>query len=263
VSFPSVTRLPEGLLAGLTPDRVNTRLLTPVRVHFAAQFGPRGLTPFIPPAVDPATPSAPASLEATIRHWLETPDPSTLVLVGQDAAGSEAALAWFANALASVPTPGATAAVPLELDLLQMLLPEQRGRSLSRIKLASQALEQRLSIQPSPSQIEADLRSGALVLVVTDFDRVAEWVGEAGATRMLEAELKDVQEVRKDGYEPGSVAVVVRRGESAPRDERIRVPYEIEIETEAGKQLRSADIELTKIDGMWKVVRVGIAPQPR
>lgn len=80
-----------------------------------------------------------------------------------------------------------------------------------------------------------------------------------GATRMLEAELKDVQEVRKDGYEPGSVAVAVRRGESARRDERIRIPYQIEIATEGGKQLREADIELTRIDGMWKVVRVGIA----
>lgn len=79
-----------------------------------------------------------------------------------------------------------------------------------------------------------------------------------GATKMLDAELKSVEEIRKDGYAPGSVAVGVHRGESAPRDERIRIPYEIEIETEAGKQLRDADIELAKIDGQWKVVRVGI-----
>jgi len=79
-----------------------------------------------------------------------------------------------------------------------------------------------------------------------------------GATRMLESELKDVEEVRKGGYEPGSVSVAVRRGEPAPRDERIRIPYEIEIETEAGKQVRDADVELTQIDGLWKVVRVGI-----
>jgi hypothetical protein len=80
-----------------------------------------------------------------------------------------------------------------------------------------------------------------------------------GATRMLEQELREVQEVRKDGYEPGSVAVSAHRGESAPRDERIRIPYEIEIQTEAGKQLRDADVELTRIEGQWKVVRVGVA----
>ena len=79
-----------------------------------------------------------------------------------------------------------------------------------------------------------------------------------GATRMLEQELKEVEEVRKGGYEPASVAVTVHRGEPAPRDQRVRIPYEIEIQTEAGKQLRDADIELTQIDGQWKVVRVGV-----
>lgn len=80
-----------------------------------------------------------------------------------------------------------------------------------------------------------------------------------GATRMLDQELQDVQEVRKGGYEPGSVAVNVRRGEPAPREERVRVPYEIEIQTDGGKQVRDADIELTRIDGQWKVVRVGVS----
>lgn len=79
-----------------------------------------------------------------------------------------------------------------------------------------------------------------------------------GATKMLEQELKDVEEVRKGGYEPGSVAVEARRGEPQPRDERIRIPYELEIRTESGSQLRDADIELTRIDGAWKVVRVGV-----
>jgi hypothetical protein len=79
-----------------------------------------------------------------------------------------------------------------------------------------------------------------------------------GATRMLDEELKSVQEVRKDGYEPASVGVNARRGEPQPRDERIRIPYEIEIQTEHGKELRDADIELTRIDGQWKVVRIGV-----
>lgn len=79
-----------------------------------------------------------------------------------------------------------------------------------------------------------------------------------GATRMLESELKDVQEVRRGGYEPGSVDVSVRRGEASPREERIRIPYEIEIKNDGDRQLRDADIELTRIDGVWKVVRVGV-----
>lgn len=79
-----------------------------------------------------------------------------------------------------------------------------------------------------------------------------------GATKMLETELKAVEDVRKDGYEPASVEVAVHRGASSPRDERIRVPYEIEIQTQAGKQVRDADVELARIDGTWKVVRVGV-----
>ena len=79
-----------------------------------------------------------------------------------------------------------------------------------------------------------------------------------GATKMLETELKEVQEVRKDGYEPASVSVVVHRGEPAPRDERIRIPYEINIQTDSGPVVRDADVELTRIEGAWKVVRVGV-----
>lgn len=79
-----------------------------------------------------------------------------------------------------------------------------------------------------------------------------------GATRMLETELNEVREVRKDGYAPGSVGVVVLRGEPQSRDKRIRIPYEIEVQGEDGKHTSDADIELTQIDGAWKVVRVGV-----
>lgn len=88
-----------------------------------------------------------------------------------------------------------------------------------------------------------------------------------GATKMLEAELREVQEVRRDGYSPGAVEMSVRRGDPAPRDERVRIPYEIEIQMEGQKQVRDADIELSRIDGAWKVVRIGVkardvAPAP-
>lgn len=82
-----------------------------------------------------------------------------------------------------------------------------------------------------------------------------------GATKMLEAELREVQEVRKDGYTPGAVDMSVRRGDPVPRDERIRVPYEIEIRNEGAKEVRDADIELSRIDGQWKVVRIGVKPR--
>ncbi|MBK8255755.1 MAG: hypothetical protein IPK82_24195 [Polyangiaceae bacterium] len=80
-----------------------------------------------------------------------------------------------------------------------------------------------------------------------------------GATKMLEIELKEVEELRKDGFEPGAVSVSVHRGEPKPREERIRIPYEIEIDNEGNKQVRQADIELSRIDGQWKVVRVGVS----
>ncbi len=80
-----------------------------------------------------------------------------------------------------------------------------------------------------------------------------------GATHMLDAELASVAEIRKEGYTPSSVSVVVHRGTSTPRDQRIRVLYEIEIEADGAKQVRDADIELTRIDNNWKVVRVGVA----
>lgn len=81
-----------------------------------------------------------------------------------------------------------------------------------------------------------------------------------GATAMLEAELREVSQLRKDGYTPGEAAanVTMQRGEATKRDQRIRVPYEIIIRAEGVETFRDADIELTQIDGQWKVVRVGL-----
>ena len=81
-----------------------------------------------------------------------------------------------------------------------------------------------------------------------------------GASAMLDEELRSVAEIRKDGYSPAdeSSDVTIRRGEPAPRDQRVRVPYEIVIKSEGGETIKDADIELTKINGAWKVVRVGL-----
>jgi hypothetical protein len=82
-----------------------------------------------------------------------------------------------------------------------------------------------------------------------------------GATKMLEDELREVAAVRKDGYDPTDSRgdVFVRRGEASQRDQRIRFPYVISVRSEAGETVRSADVELTQIQGGWKVVRVGVA----
>ena len=83
-----------------------------------------------------------------------------------------------------------------------------------------------------------------------------------GATEMLDAELRSVAQIRKDGYTPSEAAgsdVTVRRGEPAQRDQRLRFPYEIVVRLQDGSEsIRDADIELTQIQGAWKVVRVGL-----
>lgn len=81
-----------------------------------------------------------------------------------------------------------------------------------------------------------------------------------GATAMLDKELKDVEEIRKGGYTPDQAEpnVSLRRGDSAKRDQRVRVPYEVIVRGNGGETIRDADIELAQIQGVWKVVRVGL-----
>ncbi len=85
-----------------------------------------------------------------------------------------------------------------------------------------------------------------------------------GATEMLEKELRDVAQLRKDGYGPREAQggqVEVRRKESQQRDQRVRVPYEIVLKSEGNENIRDADVELANIHGAWKVVRVGLKPR--
>ena len=83
-----------------------------------------------------------------------------------------------------------------------------------------------------------------------------------GATKMLESELALTESIRKDGYsaEQAAASVAVHRGESARRDERVRVPYTITVKGSSGDMVRQADVELSKIQGEWKVVRLGLSP---
>lgn len=80
-----------------------------------------------------------------------------------------------------------------------------------------------------------------------------------GASAMLDAELRDVAQVRKEGYNPSEAQadVTIRRGEPAHRDQRIRFPYEIVVKAGGVERVQDADIELSRIQGQWKVVRIG------
>lgn len=82
-----------------------------------------------------------------------------------------------------------------------------------------------------------------------------------GATLMLDDELRAVEKIRKDGYTPSEAAlgdIRVRRGEATTRDQRIRFPYEVTVRSEGVETVRDADVELTQMQGKWKVVRVGV-----
>jgi hypothetical protein len=80
-----------------------------------------------------------------------------------------------------------------------------------------------------------------------------------GASAMLDAELRDVAQVRKEGYNPSEAQadVTIRRGEPTHRDQRIRFPYEIVVKADGVERTQDADIELSQIQGQWKVVRIG------
>ena len=93
-----------------------------------------------------------------------------------------------------------------------------------------------------------------------DQERAKEFTA-LGATEMLDKELKDVAQVRKQDYNTGETAgaeVSVHRGEPTRRDERVRVPYEIVVKAGGAESVRDADVELANIRGAWKVVRLGM-----
>jgi hypothetical protein len=82
-----------------------------------------------------------------------------------------------------------------------------------------------------------------------------------GATEMMDKELRDVAQIRKDGYSPADAApeMSVHRGNPSPRDQRVRYPYEIHVRSGSSPEVvRDADVELAQIDGAWKVVRVAL-----
>jgi hypothetical protein len=80
-----------------------------------------------------------------------------------------------------------------------------------------------------------------------------------GASRMLDKEIEDVSEAREDGYSPAeaSLDVSVERGARSMRGKRVRFDYELKFKDSSGERIKHADVELTRLDDEWKVVRIG------
>jgi hypothetical protein len=85
-----------------------------------------------------------------------------------------------------------------------------------------------------------------------------------GASRMLDREIRDVQALRAEGYTPSQarIEVSVTRGARSSRDERVRFDYTVRFRSHDGVGEKHADVELAKLEGQWKVVRVGLDPSP-
>jgi hypothetical protein len=82
-----------------------------------------------------------------------------------------------------------------------------------------------------------------------------------GVTEMLDKELREVAQLRRDGYTPEAAFggdVDVRRGEGSQRDQRVRFRYVVTVRNGSTETVRDADIELASIHGAWKVVRLGL-----
>lgn len=78
---------------------------------------------------------------------------------------------------------------------------------------------------------------------------------------MLEEEIAQTRSVRDATYSPGdaNLEVALTRGERSARGERLRFDYRLRFKD--GSE-RHADVELARIEGAWKVVRVGLADAP-
>ena len=131
-----------------------------------------------------------------------------------------------------------------------------------RVAVATLALTVTLggcSRKGAPEQV-ADAFVDAYFLRI-DQEKAKEYTA-LGASEMLDAELQSVAQIRKEGYTPSEASgaeVSVRRGEATKRDQRVRFPYEIMVKLPDGSEtVRDADVELTQIQGAWKVVRVGL-----
>jgi len=82
-----------------------------------------------------------------------------------------------------------------------------------------------------------------------------------GATKMLDEEVAATRAIRGSNFNPSDVNfdVALVRGERTSRGERVRFDYTLRFK---GGVEKHADVELTKVDGEWKVVRVSVGDSP-
>ncbi|MBM4375935.1 MAG: hypothetical protein FJ095_12680 [Deltaproteobacteria bacterium] len=82
-----------------------------------------------------------------------------------------------------------------------------------------------------------------------------------GASKMLDDEVAATRAIRDSNFNPSEVNLDVSlvRGERTNRGERVRFDYAVRFK---GGVEKHADVELTKVDGEWKVVRVSVGDAP-
>ena len=154
-----VTRPREGFVEQFGPRRLLPRVSEPLRDWYQAQFGLKGITPYLRPALLPDDKGERGDPEAEMFAWLHEPQVRTLVVVGQDDYGGEGLVARFVHRLTTATLEGRTTPIPILIEMCQLLGPKERGRPLSRGELAARALEQRLGTRPDPRAIQADLEA--------------------------------------------------------------------------------------------------------
>jgi hypothetical protein len=81
-----------------------------------------------------------------------------------------------------------------------------------------------------------------------------------GATAALDRELELTKSIRGSGYTPeqATARITYHRGARSVRGERVRLAYEITIHREGEDAQRAADIELSRVQNVWKVVRFDV-----
>ncbi len=86
-----------------------------------------------------------------------------------------------------------------------------------------------------------------------------------GMAKQLEKEVLETQAIRSKGSGPEQAELTARveRGARSEREGRVRFAYSIRFGGSAAAHEKRADVELARIDGNWKVVRVGLVDVPR
>lgn len=82
-----------------------------------------------------------------------------------------------------------------------------------------------------------------------------------GASKMLDQEIAETKPLRDSGYTPSeaSLQLGVTRGARSQRGERVRFDYALRA---ADGAVKHATVELSRVAGEWKVVRVAVGDQP-